>query len=130
MRIGIDFDNTLVGYDRLFHRLASEAALIPPHVPATKTAIRDHLRAQAREHLWTELQGEAYGARMAEAERFPGVIEFLQWAADNDLETVIVSHKTRHPYRGPPHDLHGAARAWIAAQLKDARGPLLRQDQI
>ena len=57
MLIGLDFDNTIVRYDRLFHRLRRERGLIPDHLPVSKRAIRDHLRASGREEEWTELQG-------------------------------------------------------------------------
>jgi hypothetical protein len=30
----------------------------------------------------------------------------------------IVSHKTRHPFRGPAYDLHDAARSWTRANLR------------
>ena len=51
MLVGLDFDNTIVCYDRLFHRLARERGLIPEHVPATKGAVRDHLRNVGRERV-------------------------------------------------------------------------------
>ena len=31
--LGLDFDNTLVRYDKLFHKLAKEKGLIEHHVP-------------------------------------------------------------------------------------------------
>lgn len=113
MLIGVDFDNTIVSYDALFHRIARERGLIPADLAANKTAIRDHLRAAGAEDTWTALQGEVYGARMAEAEPFPGVREFFQACRQRGLRIVIVSHKTRHPFRGPAHDLHAAARDWL-----------------
>ncbi len=39
MLVGLDFDNTIVCYDRLFHRLASERGFITEAVPATKGAV-------------------------------------------------------------------------------------------
>jgi hypothetical protein len=111
--IGIDFDNTIVRYDELFHRLAFEKGLIPAFVPATKEAVRDYLRAEGREDEWTGLQGYVYGARMDEAAAFPGVLEFFGEAKRRDIEVVIISHKTRLPYAGEPYDLHRAARHWL-----------------
>jgi len=64
MLVGLDFDNTIVRYDQLFHRLAVERGLIPPGVSATKQSVRDYLRAADREVDWTELQGIAYGPRI------------------------------------------------------------------
>ena len=42
--LGIDFDNTLVNYDNLFHKVAVEKGLIKYSLPANKIAIRDYLR--------------------------------------------------------------------------------------
>ena len=33
-------------------------------------------------------------------------------------ELVIISHRSRRPYAGPPHDLHSAASAWVADRLQ------------
>lgn len=115
MLIGVDFDNTIVSYDALIHRLAAERGLIPPGLPANKTAVRDHLRSTRREHTWTAMQGEIYGTRLAEAEAFPGVLDFFACCRERGVRVAIVSHKTRHPYAGEQHDLHAAARAWLRA---------------
>ena len=58
--IGVDFDNTIVCYDGVFHRAAVERGLIPPELPVSKGQVRDHLRRLGQEHAWTELQGEVY----------------------------------------------------------------------
>lgn len=116
MLIAVDFDNTIVCYDALFHRVAREHDLIPNDLPANKNAVRDHLRTTGREDRWTGLQGEVYGARMAEAEPFPGVREFFIAARRAGVRLIIISHKTRHPCLGFPHDLHAAARGWLERQ--------------
>lgn len=113
MLIGLDFDNTIVCYDRLFHRLAAERGLVPVGLPATKQAVRDHLRAAGRNDDWTELQGVAYGPRITDAEPFPGVTDFLRRCRDAGVSVAVVSHKTRRPYRGEPHDLHAAAHSFL-----------------
>jgi len=125
MRIGVDFDNTLVSYDELFHRVAQERGLIPPALAASKRTVRDHLRNAGREDIWTEIQGYVYGARMAEAAAYPGAIEFLSWARSENIALAIVSHKTRHPFAGPAYDLHEAARGWIRAFLTDGPSCLI-----
>ena len=110
LRIGVDFDNTIVCYDDLFHRLALERGLIHPSVPRDKTAVRDHVRENGQEDAWIEMQGHVYGDRMSEAVAFPGVEDFFETCAARDIETFIVSHKTRYPNRGGSADLHEAAR--------------------
>ena len=114
-RVGIDFDNTIVCYDEVFSRLAAERALMPPGEPVTKGRLRDHLRAQGREDVWTALQGEAYGPALRYAKPFLGVLEFIARCRKKGVPVSIISHKTLHPFLGPKHDLHQAARSWLTA---------------
>ena len=128
--IGIDFDNTLVSYDAVFHRVALEQGRIPAHLPPSKLAVREHLRGSGREHEWTAMQGYVYGARMREAEAYPGALQFLAWARGAGIPVSIVSHKTLHPFAGPQYDLHAAARGWIEASLRDAKGALVEPQRV
>lgn len=130
MRIGLDFDNTIVSYDHVFHMVAVDHGLIDPAVPASKVAIRDHMRRTGNEDAWTELQGYVYGKRMADASAFPGVVEFLRHARDSAITVYIISHKTRYPFAGPRYDLHQAAEAWIESTLVDEGGALICRDNI
>lgn len=116
MIIGIDFDNTIVCYDQVFHRVALEQGLIPGDLPVAKDAVRDYLRRIDREDEWTEMQGLVYGSRMADAQPFPGVEDFISHAAHRGLDVRIISHKTRQPFMGPPYDLHQSARDWLEAR--------------
>jgi len=114
MRIGIDFDNTIVCYDDLFHRLAVERGLIGPDAPRGKSSVRDALRRSGRESDWTKLQGEAYGPRIREAAAFTGILYFLKSCRTDGIHISIISHKTRHPFVGERHNLHAAAYGWLA----------------
>jgi len=130
MRLGLDFDNTLICYDGVFHHTALAQGLIPPELPPSKLAVRQHLRAGGQEQRWIELQGEVYGARVMAAEAYPGVRAFLCWARDAGIELTIISHKTRHALAGPAYDLHQAARAWLAHHLSQGQEPLIRPERV
>ena len=117
MRLGVDFDNTIVSYDALFHRVCRERELIPAEVPVSKSEVRNYLRRAGQEPAWTEMQGYVYGARMSEAAPYPGVLEFFQTCRQAGIETSIVSHKTRYGHFDPAHiDLREAARRWMIEQ--------------
>tara|TARA_Y100001934_G_scaffold99055_2_gene122069 strand:- start:49248 stop:49874 length:627 start_codon:yes stop_codon:yes gene_type:complete len=116
MRIGIDFDNTIVCYDQIFHAAAAERELIPAETPKSKQAVRDYLRRSGKEAEWIELQGYVYGVKLAEAEAFPGLTEFIKEFAKLKIPVSIISHKTRTPYAGPAYDLHRSAENWIKAR--------------
>lgn len=124
--IGVDFDNTIVCFDTIFHRAAVEKSLIPADLPSSKTSVRDHLRREGREDAWTELQGYVYGVKIHDADPFPGVLEFFAKCRDLGIRTLVISHKTRHPFLGPKYDLHEAARKW----LKDRDFSGLTSDRV
>ena len=130
MRIGIDFDNTVVSYDELFHRVALERNLVPRELPAAKLSVRDYLRQAGKEGIWTELQGYVYGARMEDAVAYPGVIVFFAWARAAGVSLAIVSHKTRYPFLGHPYDLHEAARGWVNKFLIGGADPLIAAHDV
>lgn len=131
MRLGLDFDNTLISYDRLFHHVALDQALIPEEIAAEKNAVRDYLRQQGREQQWTRLQGEVYGSRILEAEPYPGMQAVLKGLSGRQIPMCIVSHKTRTPYLGEPWDLHAAARSWLEQQgFHDVNGLAWSQEQV
>lgn len=113
MFIGVDFDNTIVRYDSLFHRACVDKGLIPASIPANKSEVRDYLRGIGKEEQWTAMQGEVYGSRMSEAEPMPGVLEFFRTCRSAGVPVAIVSHKTRYPYIGERHDFHAAAYRWL-----------------
>ena len=113
IHLGVDFDNTIVCYDEVFHRLAVAEGLIPSSVPCDKTSVRDFLRAAGREDRWTAMQAIVYGKRMPEARPFPGVLDFFAACAQHALRLSVISHRTRQPIVGEPCDLHAAAFRWL-----------------
>lgn len=113
MIIGLDFDNTIVCYDKAIAILAEEQFDLPDDLPRAKLAIRDHLRGLGREADWTRFQGELYGPGMIHAEPFENAIDVIRELAALEHQLVVISHRTRFPYLGERHDLHGYAEGWI-----------------
>ena len=113
IRLGLDFDNTLISYDSLFKKVALEQGLIPEAIAANKNAVRDYLRSVNREDDWTRLQGEIYGNRILDATPYPGMKKALEYLSKKEVPLAIVSHKTKTPFLGEPWDLHAAARSWL-----------------
>jgi hypothetical protein len=132
MRIGVDFDNTIAGYDALFATLASERGLLP-EPPQSKRLLRDALRRRdGGESDWRRLQSAAYGARMAEAELIDGADRFLRACRTAGAEVFIVSHKTRYAnFESDGTDLRRAALRWLnARRFFDEGGFGLCPDQV
>jgi len=111
--LGVDLDNTLCCYDGVFYAAAVASGLISPQTPPDKCAVREALLAADREEDWTRLQGEVYGPGMAQAKPFPGAKDCLAALTAQGVSVHVVSHRTRHPHRGPQYDLHAAALRWL-----------------
>jgi hypothetical protein len=115
MPVGIDFDNTIVRYDRVFAEAARARGWVMKDFCGSKKQLRDAVRLLPEgETKWQVLQGEVYGQRMEEAEPFPGVMEFIDAARRCGIEIFIVSHKTRYSnYDARKVDLREAALGWM-----------------
>jgi hypothetical protein len=118
MRIGIDFDNTLIDYDRVFLETARERGLVPHDFVGNKRAVRDAIRLLPDgEPIWQRLQSYVYGAGIGGAVPFPGAYAFLARCARDGVAMFIVSHKTRFGHFDPARvDLREAARGWMSAR--------------
>jgi len=113
LRIGLDFDNTLISYDELLAHLAAD-------IPAAqglldKTAIRDAIRlSEEGDKGWQRLQGLIYGPLIGDAELAPGAAEFLSACRALRHEIHVVSHKTEYAVVDPSRTpLRTAAINWM-----------------
>ena len=113
IKLGLDFDNTLIDYDEVFYEIASEKNLIPKNTGKTKVQVRKYLKDNGQEELFTLLQGEVYGSKINLAKQSKGMFEILNILKEQKIELFIVSHKTLYPYAGPKFDLHQSALKWL-----------------
>jgi hypothetical protein len=115
MRIGIDFDNTLVDYDHVFRDAAKRQGLVDRAFQGSKRELRDNIRLLADgEHAWQRLQGYVYGAGIEHARMFDGADAFLQACRTKDVCVFVISHKTQYGHHDPMRvDLRRAALDWM-----------------
>jgi len=113
--IGIDFDNTIVTYDRVFYEAALERGLVGADVEPTKRAIRDRLRQSAEGDVaWQRMQGLVYGPLMPRAQMMPGLDAFLTHGRRAGHRIVVVSHKTEQGhFDDTGTNLRTAALEWM-----------------
>lgn len=116
--VGLDFDNTIAGYDDLLHRVACERRLIAADTPLSKQAVRDRVRLLPEGEIeWQRLQGLAYGPRMLEARLIEGVAGFLGECRTRGIRVFIVSHKTEYAGHDPTRTpLRPMALRWMERQ--------------
>jgi hypothetical protein len=133
VRIGIDFDNTIICYDKVFAEAARQRGLVSDEWTGSKADVREYLRSKPGGELaWQGLQGWVYGKGIGSAEIFPGVTGFLDACRLNGAGACIVSHKTRFGHQDPDRtDLRVAARNWLCATgLIGAESSALTLDDV
>lgn len=114
MRVGIDFDNTLISYDDIFLQAAIDRALLPRGFGGDKIAVRDSIRSKDGDLQWTKLQAEVYGQRIADAKMIEGARDFVRACRKHAAQVFVISHKTRFAAADPNGaDLHAAALSWM-----------------
>ena len=119
MNIGIDFDNTIASYDKLFHEVALDENYIDRSWDGSgKTKLRNYLRSQPDgEKTWMKLQGLVYGKYMHCAEMMPGVANFILSCKLRNHKVFIVSHKTEYGhYDSTRTPLRNIAFDWMSSQ--------------
>src|ERR1700687_4382776 len=116
LRIGIDFDNTIISYDDVFRSVAKRCGLIDPEFSGSKQAVRDAIRLLPDGELaWQRLQGQVYGKGIAGAKMVPGVEAFLRHCRAEGCTVAVVSHKTEYGHFDPYRvNLRTAALDWMA----------------
>ena len=117
-RIGIDFDNTLIGYDTIFLAAARERGLLEAGFVGNKQAVRDAIRLLPEGELaWQRLQGYVYGHGIGGAVMLDGVDAFLRRCRAAGHVVFVVSHKTEFGHHDPDRvNLRAAALGWMEAR--------------
>jgi hypothetical protein len=113
--IGIDFDNTIAGYDHVFATVAEHQRLLGSGDAKTKKDVCTALLGRpGGEQDWMRLQGSVYGAHMKDACLIEGVGDFLTRCRKADIDLCIVSHKTEFGHFDTERvNLRDAASAWM-----------------
>ena len=117
LRIGIDFDNTIVDYRPVFLPAARALGLVGAGFSGEdKTEIRDRLRALPDgETRWQQLQAHVYGVAIDDAPAYAGIERVIGEARRRGAELAIVSHKGRFAAAAPAGaDMREAALRWLA----------------
>ena len=132
LKVGIDFDNTIISYDELFYEVAVSSKLANPSVRPFKNDIRAYVRSLDNgEIAWQKLQLEVYGRYIDKAPVSPMFEEFLDYCKDANVEVFVVSHKTQFAAQDDnrEYDLIAHAKEWLLKNkiVSDA-GPIKKEN--
>jgi hypothetical protein len=118
MRVGLDFDNTIIRFDDVFRQVAKRRGLLSADFSGSKQQVRDTIRRLPEGELkWQALQGYVYGGGIRGATPFAGVGDFLRRARSQGDTVLVVSHKTEYGHFDPDRvNLRQAAMQWMQEQ--------------
>ncbi len=121
LRIGVDLDNTLIDYSKLFTSVGREMGVLPVEFEGDKQAVRDWLRQmeETGEQAWQRLQAEVYGRAILSAPMYEGALTFIEHSLSLGYEVMIISHKTPYAAQDLQKRFHLQKQAmkWIEQQL-------------
>ena len=116
IKIGIDLDNTIINYDKLFLDLAKEKKLIKRNLKITRQSLRKIIKKESIKK-WKTIQSTVYSEKIKEAKINSGVLTFFKKIINQNKKIFIVSHKTKFPYIGKKKNLHSLSKKWISKNL-------------
>lgn len=115
LKVGLDFDNTIVCYDEaLAAALDAKNLPIDPNKGAKKTLQNCYYQQWGGNLKWSYFQGELYGRLIQKAKPYPFIKEFLRHLTLAGIPFCIISHKTHYPAVGKRYDFHNAAVTWLS----------------
>ena len=125
MRIGFDFDNTIVDYDLVFTQIANELNL--EYLGSPKNSIKNYYEVElGQPNSWKKIQFKVYCeliSKIAPSEKF---ISLLNWLINNNHDIFIVSHKTQNiKINNKNLNLRQPAKKWIEDNI-----PIFNKERI
>ena len=117
MIVGIDLDNTIINYQNSFKQIAKSE-----NIKINKNLIKEKLKTiieQRSKDQWTIIQGEVYGKKINRAKLFKDFKKFFNFAINNKIRLVIISHKTKFPILGEKKNLHDLAKKFLKRKINN-----------
>jgi hypothetical protein len=134
MRIGIDFDNTIICYDEVFSTLAKSWQLMDKNYQGNKQQLKEVIHGLPDgDQQWQRLQGKVYGEFINQAKLFSGLKEFLITCNKYpNIQLFIVSHKTEFGHFDEKRiPLRTASLKWLETQgFFDPSHPLIQESHV
>ena len=91
IKIGIDLDNTIIDYDKVFYKIALKEGLIPKNIKSDRIKIRNFIKKKSL-IKWKILQSKIYSIYINEAEVKKGFLNFINSVYQKGFEFCIISN--------------------------------------
>ena len=130
MRIGFDFDNTLIEYQDLFYKEALKHGFVKGEENPTKSIIRKHFVDIKKEEIFTQIQAEVYGRSIEKGIISNDLVSVMNKLHNEGHKIFIVSHKTIYPFSGQKYNLREAALKWLMKQIIYGKNKPINRENI
>ena len=111
LKVGIDFDNTLINHGNSFFQEAKKEIKIIKVRKKNKEEIKKYIIKNYSNELWTKIQGTVYGS-LNYSKPFNYSHKILNKLKE-EFEFFLVSHKTTYPVIGRKKNLHKISKIWL-----------------
>ena len=125
MRIGFDFDNTIVNYDLVFSQIADQLNL--EYLDSPKNSIKNYYEVElGQRNLWKKVQFKVYCELISKIEPSDKFIALLHWLIENKHDIFIVSHKSQNiKINNKNLNLREPAKKWLERNI-----PIFNKERI
>jgi hypothetical protein len=125
MRIGFDFDNTIVNYDLVFSQIADQLNL--EYLDSPKNSIKNYYEVElGQRNLWKKVQFKVYCELISKIEPSDKFIALIHWLIENKHDIFIVSHKTENiKINNKNLNLREPAKKWLERNI-----PIFNKERI
>ncbi|MDC0215854.1 hypothetical protein OAJ75_02025 [Candidatus Pelagibacter sp.] len=128
MILGVDFDNTLINYDKVFSEIAKKNNLINKTLKS-KELVKKKVIFKHGEDEWTRLQGQVYGKEILKAHRNKFIKESLD-KINKIAKIYLISHKTKFPIIGKKINMHNSALVWLKKNNLYGKNKVFNKENI
>ena len=129
LKIGIDFDNTLVNHDKSFYEKLKKKIKISKKKFKNKDDIKNFIIKNFNNKIWTEIQGEVYSC-LDYSTPNPYSHKVLEKIREKH-NLFLISHKTTYPVIGKKIDLHKISKKWLKEHgFAYVKNPIFKRENI
>ena len=128
MIVGVDFDNTLINYDKVFSEIAKKNDLIKKTLKS-KELVKKKIIVNHGEDKWTRLQGQVYGKEILKAHRNKFIKDCLV-KISKISKIYLISHKTKFPIIGKKINMHNSALIWLKKNKLYGKNKVFNKENV
>ena len=129
LKIGIDFDNTLINHEKSFYKIIKKKLNLSKINFKNKEDLKNVVIKNFNNKIWTKIQGEVYSS-LEFSNPSPFSYKVLSKLREKH-NLFLISHKTKYPVIGKKTNLHKISKQWLKKnKFAYVKNPLFKKENI